>query len=214
MIVSLGSEDLPDLKNCRTLEASSKPILVHLRDNRRELLDIAELASDFVAPPGETNELVLAAHQILLSLGTIPDGSTEQSSVIAFPARDTRVAVAHLLVAEDEPLTARFLIGSLEAGGFEVTHAATGAAAIDLLKTMRFTAAVLDVNMPEADGYDVLTQIRQDPLNRDMPVLMLSARNQERDIVKAFDLGADDYVTKPFSPPEVVLRLRKLTGRQ
>ena len=214
MIVSLGSEDLPDLKNCRTLEAGTRPILVHLRDNRQELLDIAELASAHVLPPSETNDIVLAAHQILLGLKTIPEGPTEQSSGIVFPARDACVAVAHLLVAEDEPLTARFLIGSLEAGGFEVTHAATGAEAIDLLATRRFDAAVLDVNMPEADGYDVLAQLRHDPLNRETPVLMLSARNQERDIVKAFDLGADDYVTKPFSPPEVVLRLRKLTGRQ
>jgi CheY-like chemotaxis protein/HPt (histidine-containing phosphotransfer) domain-containing protein len=211
LMLSLGQEDVPELEAVRRVfeTGNSAAIVVHLRDSGKELLEVAALAAESVAPPGDSSELLLAGQRVLLHLDAIPAAPRKPAGAGAIENE----VKPRLLVAEDEPFTARFLIGSLEAGGFEVTHAATGAEAIAAFGARRFDAAVLDINMPEADGFDVLEHVRKDPLHRDMPVLMLSSRSQERDIVKAFDLGADDYVMKPFSPPEVVLRLRKLAGR-
>jgi len=216
LILSLGVEDLPEIDAVRCVFESKKdaPIVVHLRDSARELLELAALADDMVASPGGANEVMLAAHRALVNREPIPGTALKVALTNNPKLQHGSNAKAHVLVAEDEPLTARFLVSSLEAGGFEVTHTATGADALEAVGKRRFAAAVLDINMPEADGFDVLAHIRQDPLQRKMPVMMLSSRSQERDIVKAFDLGADDYVMKPFSPPEVVLRLRKLVGKQ
>ena len=216
LILSLGQEDVAEMDAVRCVfeRSSAAPIVVHLRDSGKELLELATLADDTVATPGDANEVLLAAHRVLVNLEAIPAAARKAEARGIPPGHDGSEVKAHVLVAEDEPLTARFLVSSLEAGGFEVTHAATGADALDAVGKRRFDAAVLDINMPEADGFEVLAHIRKDPLQREMPVMMLSSRSQERDIVKAFDLGADDYVMKPFSPPEVVLRLRKLVGKQ
>jgi DNA-binding response OmpR family regulator len=117
------------------------------------------------------------------------------------------------LVAEDDPLIARFLVSNLEGSGFQVTLVEDGDAALEALARERFGLAVLDINMPKTDGYGVLSQMRLRPESRSTPVLMLSSRVQEHDIVRAFDLGADDYVTKPFNPLELVSRIRRLIRR-
>jgi DNA-binding response OmpR family regulator len=117
------------------------------------------------------------------------------------------------LVAEDDPLIARFLVSNLEGSGFQVTLVEDGDAALEALARERFGLAVLDINMPKTDGYGVLSQMRLRPESRSTPVLMLSSRVQEHDIVRAFDLGADDYVTKPFNPLELVSRIRRLMRR-
>jgi DNA-binding response OmpR family regulator len=215
LILGLGNEDVPELEAVRSVfeNGKSAAIVVHLRDSGKELLEVAALAAEAVAPPGDSSDLLLAGQRVLLHLEAIPAAPRKPDAAGPIETNNGTEVKPRLLVAEDEPLTARFLISSLEAGGFEVTHAATGADAMAAFAERRFDAAVLDINMPEADGFDVLEHVRKDPLNQNMPVLMLSSRSQERDIVKAFDLGADDYVMKPFSPPEVVLRLRKLVGR-
>ncbi|HYL73005.1 MAG TPA: response regulator [Bryobacteraceae bacterium] len=214
LILSLGQEDVPEIDGVRQVfESKRAPIVVHLRDSGKELLELATLADDTVAMPGDANEVMLAAHRVLANLETIPAARKANGRGTPWVPGGNG-AKAQVLVAEDEPLTGRFLVSSLEAGGFEVTLTSTGADALEAVGKRRFDAAVLDINMPEADGFEVLAHIRQDPLQREMPVMMLSCRSQERDIVKAFDLGADDYVMKPFSPPEVVLRLRKLVGKQ
>lgn len=214
LILSLGQEDVAEIDAVRQvfhMERTS-PIVVQLRDRSNELLELAALADDVVGAPGDVNEVMLAAHRVLSNLESAPVKASRPQSC-AKPAIPDGDGKPRLLVAEDEALTARFLISSLEAAGFTVTHVPNGADALDALARQRFHGALLDINMPEADGFDVLERVRKDPLNRDMPVMMLSCRTQERDILKAFDLGADDYVLKPFSPPEVVLRLRKLVGK-
>ncbi len=117
------------------------------------------------------------------------------------------------LVAEDDSLTARFLVSVLEANGFHADHAENGNRAVGMLSVRTYDAVLLDLNMPELDGYGVLSRLRQMTQYQQTPVLVLSARNQERDILRAFSLGASDYVTKPFSPPEVVFRLKRMVER-
>jgi DNA-binding response OmpR family regulator len=89
--------------------------------------------------------------------------------------------------------------------------APNGSDALEIIRTRRPQAAVLDVNMPGMDGYEVLAAIRREEIPT--RVLMLTARQQENDILRGFALGADDYVIKPFSPVELTARLKRLLGR-
>ncbi len=106
-------------------------------------------------------------------------------------------------------LIARFLSSSLTSAGFHVTHVRDGKAAVDAVHVKSFAAIILDINMPEMDGYQVLAEIRA-TVGESTPVTIISSRHQEQDILRAFDLGVDDYLTKPFNPSEVVARVRRL----
>lgn len=120
---------------------------------------------------------------------------------------------AEILMAEDDPLIARFLGGSLTGAGFTVTHVGDGESALEALKQQSYGCVILDLNMPKLDGYGVVEAMRQQAKTQSTPVLILSLRSQENDIIRAFDLGADDYVSKPFSPLEVISRIRRLMVR-
>jgi len=158
------------------------------------------LDADFVGEPFNAEDLQLRACLRL--------NNAEESS------QGNGASANRILVAEDDPLIARFLVSNLEGSGFQVTQVGDGDAALDALARERFGLVVLDINMPKTDGYGVLSQMRLRPDSRSIPVLMLSSRVQEHDIVRAFDLGADDYVTKPFHPLELVSRIHRLLRRQ
>ncbi|MDQ6704799.1 MAG: response regulator [Acidobacteriota bacterium] len=115
-----------------------------------------------------------------------------------------------LLVAESDMLTARFLKGSLGAAGFRVVHVTDGEAALAAFRQERFQTIILDSDIPKLDGFGVLTALRLQKNAPNTPVVMISSRKREHDVLQAFDLGADDYVTKPFNPLEVVCRVRRL----
>jgi DNA-binding response OmpR family regulator len=132
-----------------------------------------------------------------------PEGAAE-------PPRSGNAAKANdILLAEDDPLIARFLSSSLTAAGFHVVHVTDGKAALETLRNKNFGVVVLDINMPGADGYQVLTEIRA-TVGDHTPVAIISSRHQEQDVLRAFDLGVDDYLTKPFNPSEVVARVKRL----
>ncbi len=156
-----------------------------------------EIDADFVLEPFRVGDILLRAYQKLISKAPRTGSSSTGQS-------------RELLVAEDDPLIARFLIGTLTSAGFQATHVPDGDAALAVLAEKTFELAILDINMPKTDGYGVLSKLRLMPEYKSKPVLMLSARTQEHDIVRAFELGADDYVTKPFNPLEVVSRVRRL----
>jgi DNA-binding response OmpR family regulator len=115
-----------------------------------------------------------------------------------------------ILVAEDEPQIAGLVRDYLEHAGFAVITAADGAAAIALARARRPDALVLDLGLPRVDGLDVIRAIRRDSR---VPILILSARGDEVDRVTGLELGADDYVVKPFSPRELVARVRAVLRR-
>ena len=119
---------------------------------------------------------------------------------------DTRI-----LLVEDEANLARGLVFNLEAEGYAVEAYERGEEALERLAVPGGAAidlAVLDVMLPGISGFDVLERLRAD--ERRMPVLLLTARDTERDIVKGLDMGADDYLTKPFSLPVLLARVRRL----
>ncbi|WP_068270244.1 response regulator transcription factor [Aldersonia kunmingensis] len=123
----------------------------------------------------------------------------------------TAVPEAKVLVVDDEPMIVELLTVSLRYQGFEVESAADGAAGLDKARSFRPDALILDVMMPGMDGFGMLRRLRADGI--DAPVLFLTARDEVSDKVTGLTLGADDYVTKPFSLEEVVARLRVILRR-
>lgn len=118
---------------------------------------------------------------------------------------------ARILIADDDP-TVRALVGSaLQNFGMECQVAVDGRSALTAARRFLPHAMVLDVNMPGMDGYEVLAAIREEQLP--VRVLLLTARQQESDIIRGFTLGADDYMVKPFNPTELVARLKRLLAR-
>ncbi|AKF06014.1 response regulator transcription factor [Sandaracinus amylolyticus] len=116
-----------------------------------------------------------------------------------------------ILLVEDDPAIALGLVDSLEFEGFAVTHARTGQEGIQLARSEHPDCIILDLMLPDTNGYRVCEQIRaHDTL---VPILMLTARSQEADKIRGLDAGADDYVTKPFSVGELVARIRAIFRR-
>ncbi|MDH3301556.1 MAG: response regulator transcription factor [Acidimicrobiia bacterium] len=118
--------------------------------------------------------------------------------------------VATILVVEDEPRIARLVSDYLSQAGFRAVEAHDGPAAIDAYSAHRPDLLVIDLGLPGMDGLDVIRAIR---LRSDVPIIILSARSEETDRVVGLELGADDYVVKPFGPKELVARVRALLRR-
>lgn len=109
-----------------------------------------------------------------------------------------------ILIADDEAEIRELLRLYLEKDGYRVLEAADGRSVLSLLETQEIDMALLDIMMPEVDGYHVLKKLRE---NSNMPVMILSAKNQDADKILGLDLGADDYLAKPFNPMEAVARI-------
>jgi len=120
-------------------------------------------------------------------------------------------SVIRVLIVDDEPAIRRALRPPLMELGFQVAEASRGEEALQALRTGPFDAVLLDVNMPGIGGIETLRRIRS--FAPRLPVLMLTVRDEEEDKVEALDMGADDYVTKPFSTRELVARIRSAVRR-
>ena len=118
---------------------------------------------------------------------------------------------AEVVVADDDPIVLSLISTALQNFGMSCHTTGSGPEALQMIRDLRPQAAVLDVNMPGMDGYEVLSAIRDE--EHPVRVLLLTARQQENDILRGFTLGADDYVVKPFSPGELTARLKRLLGR-
>jgi len=119
-----------------------------------------------------------------------------------------------ILVVEDEKDVREMIRLNLKAAGFDVVEAGNGAEALALAKNDPPKVIILDLMMPEMSGIEVCRALRRNPGTSRIPVLMLTAKSTEEDKVVGFEVGADDYVTKPFSPRELVLRVRAVARRQ
>jgi DNA-binding response OmpR family regulator len=115
-----------------------------------------------------------------------------------------------ILVAEDDPVTSRFIVSLLEEKGYDVEVAADGERAVERAVEIRPDLIVSDLVMPYRDGFELLRAIRNDDRVKNTPLILLSMRDREEDIVRGFESGADDYVVKPFNAREFIARVRKL----
>ena len=118
-----------------------------------------------------------------------------------------------ILVADDDPLTARFLNSLLSEKGYEVAVADDGEQALELVSTHHPDLILSDMVMPYLDGMDLLRALRGDVRHARIPIILLSLKDREEDIVAGLEGGADDYVVKPFNARELLARVRKLLTR-
>ena len=118
-----------------------------------------------------------------------------------------------ILVVDDEPDALEVIAFKLKEAGYTPLTAADGLRAVKLVREERPALVVLDLMLPELDGLEVCKILRRDPATAGIPIIMLTARAAEMDRIVGLELGADDYVTKPFSPRELVLRIKKVLAR-
>src|SRR5664279_2043559 len=143
--------------------------------------------------------------RILADSRILPPGITFQSPS-ARNATQSRAVQGRLLVVDDDESNRDMLGRRLQRDGYTVQLAANGVEALRLLRSAPFDLVLLDLIMSGLDGYQVLLKMKSDPIMREVPVIMLSALDQEGGIARCIELGAEDYVSKPFSP--VFLRAR------
>lgn len=157
----------------------------------------------------------LADHSILLAPWTpesllLRSFLALQSAPVDRAARHPARGSREVVLADDDPTILVLLDATLRNYGCRCHLARDGVEAIELTRRVRPVALILDINMPGRDGYEVLSTLRSDRRTRGVPIVLLTARHQETDIIRAFDLGASEYIVKPFNPLELVARLRRL----
>lgn len=118
-----------------------------------------------------------------------------------------------VLVVDDDPEITRLLRGYLQQAGYEVLLAHNGESALRTIRAARPDVLVLDLMLPDRDGWDITRALRADSATARLPIIMLTARVDDVDKILGLELGADDYVTKPFNPRELVARVRALLRR-
>jgi DNA-binding response OmpR family regulator len=121
--------------------------------------------------------------------------------------------IPSILVVDDDDDLRAIVEFRLRREGWTIHAAADGDAALELARSEHPDVCVLDVMMPRRSGHEVLRELRADEATRDIRVILLTARAQERDVTEGFELGADDYLTKPFSPGELATRVKAQLAR-
>ncbi len=114
-----------------------------------------------------------------------------------------------ILVIEDELLMLKAVEFRLRKDGYEVQTAADGAIAIQMIESQQFDLIITDIMLPFVGGLEIVSKVKGDPRTKDTPVIMLSAVGLENTVLESFELGADDFITKPFNLSELTIRVRK-----
>jgi two-component system phosphate regulon response regulator PhoB len=120
----------------------------------------------------------------------------------------------HVLIVEDDEDIQQLVSYNLVRAGFQVTCADSGEEALELLRQKRPDLVLLDLMLPGIDGLEVCRSVKRDEATREIPIVILSARGEESDVVAGLELGADDYITKPFSPKVAIARIRAVLRRR
>jgi two-component system cell cycle response regulator DivK len=166
-------------------------------------LDAQNCLHDFLSEPYAPEEILVRCCQLISRSrnrkGKVPGGREEG------PAR--------VLIADDDPTVTALVRTTIQGHGMECLAAAHAGDVVRMAAEFKPDVIVLDVNMPQMDGFEVLASIKNDDRTKEIAVVMLTARQQESDIMKGFGLGAADYIVKPFSPMELVARIRRLVRK-
>lgn len=202
LIVRVGEDPTaPDPAFVDTLLRRGFPVLV--TGPRRLLSKLAYVHKrgvvDFVNEPWDSEELVWR------TAGLIERCPSRR--------RRSQAERTRVLVADDDSASRTLLATAFDRCGMDCLEAEHGRAAMEVLKQEQPHAAILEVVMPGLDGFQVLAEVRRTPELATLPVAMLSLRQSESDVLRGFGLGADDYITKPFSPMEVAARVQRLVAR-
>jgi DNA-binding response OmpR family regulator len=153
---------------------------------------------DFLVWPWDPEEAIMRA---CLALGRA--GSRQ-------PRKKNSPQRASIVMADDDPTTLALVKATLESYQIDCRIAADGGQALEMIAAHPPSAVILDVNVANLDGFEVLAALKREEATSDIPVVFLTSRQQETDIVRAFGLGAADYIVKPFSPMELAARIKRL----
>ena len=179
-------------------------VLVGRRDDLLALPpSVQSRACEFLIDGWQPEEVVMR-----LSLAVARAATPAPDDAPTAPSPTPSTAPPEIVIVDDDVNVLAVVRGTLESHGMKCHSVSSGAEALRIIRECSAQAAVLDVNMPGMDGFELLAGIRQSGLN--VKVIMLTARQQERDILRGFELGADDYVVKPFNPLELAARLKRL----
>jgi two-component system OmpR family response regulator len=121
------------------------------------------------------------------------------------------MVVAEILVVDDEPSIRSLLGETLRIAGFNPAMASDGKSALEEIRMRKFDLILLDINMPRISGFETLKEIRR--IQPDLPVIVLSARQEKSDVIEGFRVGADDYISKPFDLEELIMRIKSVIRR-
>ena len=119
-----------------------------------------------------------------------------------------------ILVADDDPIVLKFLHALLTDAGYEVLTADDGEKALQGIREARPDLVVLDLVMPYRDGFEICRAVRESPATRGVPIIILSVKEKEGDVLRCFELGADDYIRKPFNALELLARIKKVLDQR
>ena len=195
----------------------SPPLPLVLVGGREDLLalplDVQARACEFLIDGWQPEEVIMRL-SFALARGTSPAANAAGAGAGAStapatsqPQRRSPIGKPEIVIADDDSHVLAVVRNALQSLGMECRAASSGPEALSMIRELCPHAAVLDVNMPGMDGFEVLAAIRQQALP--LKVIMLTARQHERDILRGFELGADDYVVKPFNPMELAARLKR-----
>jgi CheY-like chemotaxis protein len=193
---------------------------------------------DFLLEPYTDEEILVRCCQLILRSGIVerseckPDAKREGDNArhqararpsrneSALPPRrvtratppklEAQLSPARVLIADDDPTVTALVSHTLLGFNMEYRTTSDGGDVVRLAAEFKPGVIVLDVNMPNVSGFDVLASLKSDDQTKHIPVVLLTARQQEADIMKGFSLGADDYILKPFNPMELVARIKRL----
>jgi len=118
-----------------------------------------------------------------------------------------------IAVIEDNKTNIKLIRYQLEAEGFDIHVEETGNAGLKMIKIQKPDMIILDIGLPDIDGFEICKRIRNDAITKNYPIIMLTARGEDRDKIEGLSLGADDYVTKPYNAEELILRIKNLLAR-
>jgi PleD family two-component response regulator len=188
------------------LAISRKPTVII--GERDEVLghaySLASAEHEFIIRPWTREDFFLRAFMVMRNSPAL--ASVEQPGRAAAAMRTEPT----IIVADDDRTTVMMVQSILRTWKINCVVAQNGKDALDLTRKLKPDALLLDVSMPDMDGFQVLAALRSDPATRATPVVMLTAAQSESDVVRGFDLGADDYITKPFRAHEMLVRLKRL----
>lgn len=165
---------------------------------------VVDLNRDFVIRPCKPDELLLRAYRVLRFAETM-EAATQS------PVRNGARCV---VVADDDATTVVMISTILKHFNFECEIARNGEEALEIARKKKPDLVLLDVSMPQMDGFQALTALRGDSATRNTPVILVSAHHDEAEVVKGFSLGANDYVTKPFNSGELMARINRIFREQ
>jgi len=165
------------------------------------IVSVETAARDFLTTPWDSEELLVRCCRLL-------------SPNLIRPVPVEREGPAQVVIADDDPAIGALLTATLRRTGAECRLARSGTEALALVREVVPDALILDVNMPGMDGFEVLTSLRADHATARIPVVLLTARQRESDVLKGLSCGASDYITKPFNPLEVTARVARFLPRK